>query len=180
MIVDAIKDVSRRNGIVLDLFGGSGSTLIAAHKTGRRARLCELDPIYCDRILQRWEGYARDDAELITRREAARLHRVRRSGKIRQRRKRVRIRTMVLAIWLPRIWFLCGSAPMPTDKNSGLKPPPGHPDYEVGYSKPPKASRFARGQSGNRKGRPKGARNELQGPKENHLQKLYGPRRIVR
>jgi DNA modification methylase len=54
MIADAIKDVSRRRGIVLDLFGGSGSTLIAAHKTGRRARLCELDPIYCDRILQRW------------------------------------------------------------------------------------------------------------------------------
>jgi DNA methylase len=37
MIADAIKDVSHRNGIVLDLFGGSGSTLIAAHKTGRRS-----------------------------------------------------------------------------------------------------------------------------------------------
>jgi len=71
MIADAIKDVSRRNGIVLDLFGGSGSTLIGAHKTGRRARLCELDPIYCDRILQRWENFAKDDAELITRREPA-------------------------------------------------------------------------------------------------------------
>jgi len=71
MIADAIKDVSRRNGIVLDLFGGSGSTLIGAHKTGRRARLCELDPIYCDRILQRWENFANDDAELITRREPA-------------------------------------------------------------------------------------------------------------
>jgi DNA modification methylase len=71
MIADAIKDVSRRNGIVLDLFGGSGSTLIAAHKTGRRARLCELDPIYCDRILQRWEKFAKDDAELITRQEPA-------------------------------------------------------------------------------------------------------------
>ena len=65
MIADAIKDVSRRGGVVLDLFGGSGSTLIAAHKTGRRARLCELDPIYCDRILSRWETFARDDAELI-------------------------------------------------------------------------------------------------------------------
>jgi DNA methylase len=60
-----------RNGIVLDLFGGSGSTLVAAHKTGRRARLCELDPIYCDRILQRWERFAKDDAELVTRQESA-------------------------------------------------------------------------------------------------------------
>ena len=59
MIVDAIKDVSRRGGIVLDLFGGSGSSLIAAHKTGRRARVCELDPIYCDRILHRWEIFAK-------------------------------------------------------------------------------------------------------------------------
>jgi DNA modification methylase len=65
MIADAIKDVSHRDAVVLDLFGGSGSTLIAAHKTGRRARLCELDPIYCDRILQRWETFAKDDAELI-------------------------------------------------------------------------------------------------------------------
>jgi DNA methylase len=65
MIADAIKDVSKRGGIVLDLFGGSGSTVIAAHKTGRRARLCEFDPIYCDRILGRWETFAKDDAELI-------------------------------------------------------------------------------------------------------------------
>jgi DNA modification methylase len=64
MIADAIKDVSSRNGIVLDLFGGSGSTLIAAQKTGRRAFLCELDPVYCDRIVQRWQVYAKDDAIL--------------------------------------------------------------------------------------------------------------------
>ncbi|HUQ36706.1 MAG TPA: DNA methyltransferase [Aestuariivirga sp.] len=64
MVADAIKDVSSRNSIVLDLFGGSGSTLIAAHKTSRRAYLCELDPIYCDRIVQRWQVYARDDAVL--------------------------------------------------------------------------------------------------------------------
>jgi DNA modification methylase len=65
MIVDAIKDVSERGAIVLDLFGGSGSTLIAAHKTGRRGYLLELDPIYCDRIIARWELLAKDDAELI-------------------------------------------------------------------------------------------------------------------
>jgi DNA modification methylase len=65
MITDAIKDVSQRGAIVLDLFGGSGSTLIAAHKTGRRGYLCELDPIYCDRIIRRWEVFARDEAERI-------------------------------------------------------------------------------------------------------------------
>src|ERR671912_1883511 len=63
MIADAIKDVSQRGGIVLDLFGGSGSTLISAHKTGRRAYVCELDPVYCDRIIQRWETYDNDEAE---------------------------------------------------------------------------------------------------------------------
>jgi len=65
MIADAIKDVSRRGDIVLDLFGGSGSTLIAAHKTGRRGYLCEIDPIYCHRIIERWESLAKDDAERI-------------------------------------------------------------------------------------------------------------------
>lgn len=65
MIADAIKDVSTRNGIVLDLFGGSGSTLIAAHKTGRRAFLSEYDPIYCSRIIRRWQDYAKDDAHRV-------------------------------------------------------------------------------------------------------------------
>jgi DNA modification methylase len=64
MIADAIKDVSGRNGIVLDAFGGSGSTLIAAHKTGRHARLIELDPIYVDRLIRRWQISAHDDAIL--------------------------------------------------------------------------------------------------------------------
>jgi DNA modification methylase len=65
MIADAIKDVSGRGEIALDLFGGSGSTLIAAEKTGRRARLVELHPLYCDRILARWEAYASDDVEQL-------------------------------------------------------------------------------------------------------------------
>ena len=65
MIADAIKDVSGRGEIVLDIFGGSGSTLIAAHKTGRIAYLCELDPIYCDRIIARYEVFAKDDAQHV-------------------------------------------------------------------------------------------------------------------
>jgi DNA modification methylase len=64
MLADAIKDVTARNGVVLDVFGGSGSTLIAAHKTGRRARIAELDPLYVDRIVRRWQAYASDDAVL--------------------------------------------------------------------------------------------------------------------
>lgn len=66
MIADAIKDVSKRRDVVLDLFGGSGSTLIAAHKTGRCAGVCEIDPTYCDRIVRRWQAYAKDDAILET------------------------------------------------------------------------------------------------------------------
>jgi DNA modification methylase len=65
MIADAIKDVSRRGDIVLDLFGGSGSTLIAAHKTGRRGYLCEIDPIYCDRIIRRWETFSKDEVKRV-------------------------------------------------------------------------------------------------------------------
>ncbi|MCK0102128.1 DNA methyltransferase [Pseudohalocynthiibacter sp. F2068] len=63
MIADAIRDVSGRGDIVLDIFGGSGSTLIAAEKTGQRGYLCELDPIYCGRILAHLEAYAKDEAE---------------------------------------------------------------------------------------------------------------------
>jgi DNA modification methylase len=49
---------------VLDLFGGSGSTLIACEKTGRKARLMELDPKYCDVIIKRWEDFTGKKAEL--------------------------------------------------------------------------------------------------------------------
>ena len=53
----AITNSSVRDGIVLDPFGGSGSTLIACEATERRARLLELDPKYVDVIVKRWQGY---------------------------------------------------------------------------------------------------------------------------
>ena len=67
MISDAIRDVSPRGGVVLDIFAGSGSTLIAAHKTGRRAYLAEIDPKYCGVIIRRWEKHAHDEAVLVHR-----------------------------------------------------------------------------------------------------------------
>jgi DNA modification methylase len=51
---------------VLDLFGGSGSTLIGAEQTGRNAYLMELDPKYCDVIVKRWEDFTGKKAELLT------------------------------------------------------------------------------------------------------------------
>ena len=64
MVMDAIRDCSQRNGIVLDPFGGSGTTLIAAERTGRIARLIELDPIYVDVIVRRWQMLTGEQATL--------------------------------------------------------------------------------------------------------------------
>ena len=64
LIADAIRDCSRRGEIILDAFGGSGSTLIAADKTGRIARLIEYDPLYCDTIVRRWEALTGKRAKL--------------------------------------------------------------------------------------------------------------------
>ncbi len=61
----ALNILSDRNDIVLDLFGGSGSTLMAAEINSRRARLMELDPKYCDVIVQRWENATGEKAELL-------------------------------------------------------------------------------------------------------------------
>jgi DNA modification methylase len=55
MVADAIRDCSNPGAIILDPFGGAGTTLIAAEKTGRRARLIELDPGYVDVTIQRWQ-----------------------------------------------------------------------------------------------------------------------------
>jgi DNA modification methylase len=55
LVADAIRDCSLRGDIVLDSFGGSGTTLIAAETCGRAARLIEYDPAYCDTIVLRWE-----------------------------------------------------------------------------------------------------------------------------
>jgi DNA modification methylase len=55
LVSDIIKDASHRDDLVLDAFGGSGSTLIAAEKTGRRAAIIEIDPLYVDATIRRWQ-----------------------------------------------------------------------------------------------------------------------------
>ena len=54
----AVRNSSKTRDIVLDPFGGSGTTIIACEKSGRRARLMELDPKYVDVIVRRWQDYA--------------------------------------------------------------------------------------------------------------------------
>lgn len=56
LVANCILDGSDEGGIVLDAFGGSGTTMIAAEQTGRKARLMEIDPHYVDVIIQRWEA----------------------------------------------------------------------------------------------------------------------------
>jgi DNA modification methylase len=64
LVADAIRDCTRRGESVLDLFAGSGSTLIAAETCGRQARALEFDPLYCDTIIARWERYTGKQASL--------------------------------------------------------------------------------------------------------------------
>ena len=55
LVIDAIKDCSHRGDIVLDAFCGTGTTLIAAQKSKRRARAIEIDPLYVDVAVRRWQ-----------------------------------------------------------------------------------------------------------------------------
>jgi DNA modification methylase len=64
LVERALRNSSKTRDIVLDPFGGSGSTLIACEKTGRHARLIELDPRYCDVIVRRWQEFSGGAATL--------------------------------------------------------------------------------------------------------------------
>ena len=66
LVILAINNSSREGDRVLDPFGGSGTTLIAAEQTGRRAFLVELDPHFCDVIVRRWESFSGKSAERLS------------------------------------------------------------------------------------------------------------------
>lgn len=65
LIAYLINNSSKKDEIVLDLFGGSGTTMIACEQTNRKAFIMELDPRYCDVIVDRWEKFTNQKAELI-------------------------------------------------------------------------------------------------------------------
>jgi DNA modification methylase len=62
MVADAIKDCTRRNDIVLDTFAGSGTTIIAAERVGRRGYAMEIEPEFVDVAIRRWQAFTRRDA----------------------------------------------------------------------------------------------------------------------
>lgn len=62
LIADAMKDCSRRGDVVLDVFGGSGSTILAAERVGRIACALEIDPLYVDASIRRWQAFTGQDA----------------------------------------------------------------------------------------------------------------------
>lgn len=80
LVMDALRDCSHRGGIVLDPFGGSGTTMIAAERTGRRARLIEFDPLYCDLIVNRWQTLTGKVARLVATNETFEQVKARRSS----------------------------------------------------------------------------------------------------
>ena len=127
MMADAMKDVSSRGGIVLDLFGGSGSTLIAAHKTGRPA-LASASTIPF--IVIGLSSAGRPMQKMKPNRSLA--------------------ESSLTAT---------GGRRMTQPDKTSARPhlPTKQADYDVGYAKPPLATRFRRGQSGNPSGRRKGS-----------------------
>lgn len=64
LVANCILDGSKEGDVILDVFGGSGTTIIAAEQMGRKACLVEIDPHYCDVILARWEKATRKKAHL--------------------------------------------------------------------------------------------------------------------
>jgi len=122
MVADAIRDCSRRGETVLDIFGGSGSTLLAAETCGRQARILELDPGYCDTIITRWETYTGKKATLDVQDAALRTSR----SSVRAERR------------LPK---LSGKSPEEKQQVAGYRVPPTHSQFKRGQSGNPKVDR---------------------------------------
>src|SRR6478752_1018312 len=62
LVADAMRDCTRRGDVVLDTFSGSGTTIMAAERIGRRAYAMEIEPRYVDVAIRRWQAFTRKDA----------------------------------------------------------------------------------------------------------------------
>jgi hypothetical protein len=130
MVADAILDCSKRGGIVLDAFAGSGTTLIAAEKAGRRGYAMEIDPHYVDTTIRRFETvYGLKALHAESNLDFAAVSRQRSEKKMPRRAKRM----------------------LSTKRKTASQ--------KVPAGDPPKHTQFRKGVSGNPKGRPKGAKN---------------------
>ena len=139
MLADAIRDCSRRGDLVLDPFAGSGSTLIATERTGRKARVLELDPHYCDVIVRRWQAA---------------------TGPLLPEPTLPSMNSRIVSSPLPTsmrhlLMANAANAAGPTEETR----PGANSNYQVGYGRPPAGSRFKKGTSGNPRGRPKHSKN---------------------
>jgi hypothetical protein len=144
MIADAIRDVSGRGDIVFDVFGGSGSTLIAAEKTGRRARL---------------PGGARSRSIAIASwRDGRPTQRMRQSNWSAGGNRKTNPEG--------------GGGRMTQNPKGPGKALTARPSYKVGYGKPPVETRFKKGQSVNPKGRPKGSKTKRPGLREERMKDI--------
>ena len=65
MLGEVLKDFSKENDVIVDVFGGSGSTLIACEQLNRKCYMCELDEHYCDVIINRWETFTGEKGILL-------------------------------------------------------------------------------------------------------------------
>lgn len=65
LFASILSDFSQGSSVILDPFGGSGTTLIACEQTGRSCRMMEIDPKYCDVIIRRWEALTGEKAVLL-------------------------------------------------------------------------------------------------------------------
>ncbi len=164
LVADALLDCSARGDIALDQFVGSGTTILAAEKIGRIGFGMEYEPAYVDVAIKRWQTMTRLEATLAVDGRTFEEIATECSNKGRSPTGRApHVRN-------PLLGRMCGTraTQQRMDSRTTFRQPGGADvpvrrtgkkgDHAVGYGRPPKETQFVAGQSGNPRGRPRGAR----------------------
>ena len=154
LLEDALLDITRHGDIVIDCFAGSGSTLLAAEKVGRRCRAIEIDNPYCDLIIRRWEAATGREAVSEATGEIFARAAERRKSPGKPDKETPDNDELNAEITLDRAGDANRERTTMAKTNAPKKKPTG--DYAVGYAKTPECGKFQPHHSGNIKGRPKG------------------------